>query len=180
MNIPEIFFVFDVEAIGLHGQGFAVAGGVYRKDGLLFKEFAYHCPEGRADGEWNDREWVKVNVTINSASLLCTMPSEVRECFWREWGDAKERYPDVVMAVECGWPVEARFLIGCIQDNVMNRKWRGPYPLHEIASIMMAAGMDPMKQYERLPNELPEHEPLADSRLSARLLFEALHRLEAK
>lgn len=81
------------------------------------------------------------------------------------------------MAVECGWPVEARFLNACIDDDRGARNWSGPYPMHEIASIMLSAGMDPMTTYDRLPCELPAHEPLADARLSARLLAQVLSKI---
>jgi len=81
------------------------------------------------------------------------------------------------MFVECGWPVEANFLEACIRDYPKTRNWEGPYPMHEIATLMLAAGMDPMGTYERLPEELPAHEPLADVRLSARLLKEAFAKL---
>ena len=89
---------------------------------------------------------------------------------------AKNAYK-AAMFVECGWPVEARFLNACIEDHLETRNWEGPYPLHEIATMMLSAGMNPMKTYERYDEELPAHEPLADSRLSARLLFMALQKL---
>ncbi|MCC6880918.1 MAG: hypothetical protein IT576_02095 [Verrucomicrobiales bacterium] len=171
------FFVFDVESIGLHGQAFAVAGGIYTRDGSTLREFAFHCHESRADGEMSDRVWVNENVTVSSLSAIVECPRDVRSMFWRVWADAKETYPGITMAVECGWPVEARFLNACIDDDRGERNWSGPYPMHEIASIMLAAGMDPMATYERLPKELPAHEPLADARQSARLLATALKSL---
>jgi hypothetical protein len=171
------FFVFDVESIGLHGQAFAVAGGVYDRDGNSLHEFAYHCRPDRADGEFSDREWVAANVTTCEQSIASIYPQGVRTQFWGEWLDAKEKWPGITMAVECGWPVEARFLNECIDDDRGERNWSGPYPMHEIASIMLAAGMDPMATYERRPNELPAHEPLADARQSARLLGIALKSL---
>lgn len=171
------FFVFDVESIGLHGQAFAVAGGVYDRDGNALHEFAYHCHLNQADGEFSDREWVEANVTISIDSQKMAYPKGVRERFWNEWLTAKDKWPGIAMAVECGWPVEARFLNACIDDDRGERNWSGPYPMHEIASIMLAAGMDPMATHDRLPHELPAHEPLADARQSARLLATALKSL---
>mgnify|MGYP003529634433 CR=1 len=84
--------------------------------------------------------------------------------------------PFFVFDVECGWPVEASFLSACIRDDAF-RNWDGPYPMREIASIMLAAGMDPMATYEREESEKPAHEPLADARQSARLLATAQHSL---
>ncbi len=79
------------------------------------------------------------------------------------------------MAAECLWPVEARFIHDCITDDAQ-RLSAAPYPFHEIASVMLASGMDPMATYNRTPSEMPRHNPLADARQSARLLSEALSR----
>lgn len=138
-------FVFDVESIGLHGEAFAVAGGIYDEhgDAMPGSEFKYSVSR---EDQWG-------------------YPSD------REWLIAKQK--GAFMAVECGWPVEARFLNECIDDHRSERMWEGPYPLHEIANEMRAAGMNPMANYDRLPGELPKHDPLADARQSARLLAEA-------
>ncbi len=82
------------------------------------------------------------------------------------------------MAVECGWPVEARFLAACIDEDP-DRASDGPYPLLEISTMMQAAGMDPMATYKRKPEELPAHDPRGDARLSARLLRIARNNLES-
>jgi len=166
------FFVFDVESVGLHGEGFAVAGGVYLANGASQREFCYACPIGEAKGLDSDRKWVNENVPPLDWTHMS--PVGIRDAFWIDWMKAKAQYPDIVMAAECGWPVEARFLCAAIDDNPKERRWNGPYPLHEIASYMAAAGMDPMKKYNRLMSELPTHNPLADARLSARLLSDAL------
>lgn len=165
------FFVFDVESVGLHGEGFAVAGGIYI-NGSARSEFRFCCPLEEAEGDDTDREWVRANVPV--MEITHRDPRGIREAFWAKWIEAKKQYPGIKMAGECVWPVEAGFVSRCIRRNAEDRKWQGPYPLHEIASFMHAAGMDPMATYERQPSELPAHEPLADARLSARLLAEAL------
>lgn len=181
MNTPENtetkpsylspFFVFDVESIGLHGEAFAVAGGVYI-NGSAQSEFRFCCPTESAEGDDDDREWIKANVPV--MEITHRDPVGIREAFWSRWTEAKERYPNIVMAGECIWPVEAGFVASCIRQQIKDRKWSGPYPFHEIASFMLAAGMDPMATYERTASEMPAHEPLADARLSARLLAQAL------
>lgn len=165
------FFIFDVESVGLHGQAFAVGGGIYLGNGAAQREFRFACPIDACDGAESDRKWVKENVPVLEQTHHA--PAVIRKSFWEEWMKAKRDYPEIIMAVECGWPVEARFLCACIDDEPEARRWAGPYPLHEIASIMEAAGMDAMKTYERTPSE-PAHDPLGDSRLSARLLAEAI------
>lgn len=181
------FFIFDVESIGLHGEGFAVGGGIYI-GGVAQHEFHYACSPEIARGTFTNRNWVRDNVPPHAGGSKSD-PLYVRQAFWQEWEEAKQAYPGIHMAAECGWPVEANFLSLCIRDGnpvlflndpceTWPREFQGPYPLHEIASFMLAAGMDPMATYDRLPCELPKHDPLADTRQSARLLFEALQRLQ--
>jgi hypothetical protein len=167
------FFIFDVESVGLHGQAFAVGGGVYI-DGVAQSEFEFGCPINAANGDEEDREWVEKNVIIR---LTHAEPREIQEEFWTQWKTAKENYPDILMAGECIWPVETNFVSSCVAAD-KSRKWAGPYPFIDISSVMAAAGMMPMKTYGRLLKELPAHNALADARLSARLLKEALILLE--
>lgn len=176
----KVFFVFDVESVGLHGEGYAVAGGVYFEDGTVDKdsEFIFACPPETAKGEDSDRVWIAENVPLMEGHY--PSPSAMRWAFWVHWSTYKEKYPSLVMAAECAWPVEANFLSACVSDEPKVRNWEGPYPLHEIASFLVAAGMDPMATYDRLESEMPKHHPLGDARQSSRLLCEALEMIEDK
>lgn len=177
MSIPTAaFFVFDVESIGLHGEGFAVAGGVVFSDSTAQDmDFCFACMPTMAEGTDDDFAWVEKNVPPLDYSY--ESPKEVRSAFWTQWEMAKMVFPGIVMAAECLWPVEANFVEACIKDDPVKRNWEGPYPFHEIASYMTAAGMDPMATYDRLPDETPAHHPLNDARQSARLLGLALEKL---
>lgn len=169
------FFVFDVESVGLHGEGFAVAGGVYLM-GAAQWEFCYSCPQEECEGSDDDRQWIKENVPV--LEVTHRTPKAMRDAFWEMWLKAKGQ--GAVMAAECAWPVEAGFLSRAVSQTnpATSRKFDGPYPLHEIASFMRAAGMDPMVSYPRLESETPRHNPLADARQSARLLAQAIAILE--
>lgn len=170
------FFIFDVESIGLYGEGFAVGGGVYI-NGKAQWEFNFNCPPNEADGWPDDREWVAAHVPPMEPTH--GDPAMVRRAFWDEWTRAVKEFPGITMAGECLYPVEANFVAACVVDNLKGRKWSGPYPFNEIASIMLAAGMSPMATYARQPDELPAHTPLADARLSARLLATACRSLDS-
>lgn len=167
------FFIIDVESIGLHGDAFAVAGGVYLENGVAQWEFGFACPTIDAKGTDEDRQWVADNIPM----ILEThrSPKAMRDAFWNAWIKAKAG--GALMAAECSWPVEARFLEACVADDPKARNWEGPYPLHDVASVMLASGMDPMATYERTPSEMPKHDPLADARQSARLLAQALAKI---
>jgi hypothetical protein len=175
--MKQPFFIFDVESIGLHGDEFAVGGGIY-VDGRPIKEFLFATHPNMAAGPDYDRVWVKQNIPPIKSTHDNT--GTMRMAFWKEWVKAKKKFPGIIMAAECGWPVDARFLAKCIDDRPFERKLDGPYPLHEIATYMTAAGMDPMLTYKRLASELPPHNPLHDARQSARLLFAAITWIAAK
>jgi hypothetical protein len=169
----QLYMVFDVESIGLHGEGFAVGYVVVNKAGDVFCSARYACHPSMAQGDDEGRAWVAENCPLSLAD--CDEPSLVRFRFWQDWLTWKER--GAVLVADCAWPVEARFLIGCVDDDA-TRTWEGPYPLHELASFMVAAGMDPMAENPRLPDE-PQHDPLGDARHSARRLLRALASLAA-
>lgn len=167
--------VFDVESIGLHGEGFAVGYVVVDGDGVTRAEARYACHPDKAAGNDDGRAWVRDNLPKIAFEFLT--PRAVRGRFWIDWWFWKQQ--GAFLVADCAWPVEARFLAACVDDDPDARRWEGPYPLHELASFMVAAGMDPMADYERLSDET-QHDPLGDARQSARLLLTALAKLAGK
>jgi hypothetical protein len=161
--------VFDVESIGLHGEAFAVGWVVIDGDGNELAARSAACHPDKAAGRETDRSWVRQNVP--ELDYDCASPREVREVFWREWMLAKANGAE--LWAECAWPVEARFLAACIDDDPTARGWDGPYPLHDVATAMHMAHMDLHATYGRNGDETPAHDPMRDARQSARLLLEA-------
>ncbi len=166
---PErTFFVIDVESIGLHGTGFAVGYVVVRGDTEL-ESGIFACRPDVARGSDDNRAWVNDN--IPTLPDTHANPAMVRAAFWRQWQHWQGL--GAVMAADCPWPVEARFLAACVDDE-NGRDWQGPYPIIDVASAILARGGDPLLTRERKEREVPVHNPLADARQSARLLIEAL------
>lgn len=169
------FFIFDVESVGLHGEGFAVAGGVFNEDGYEERGFTLCCGSDSCKGDDDGRKWIAENIPLIGATH--TSPQEMRTSFWKLWKIAKEDFPGIVMMAECCWPVEARFLCACVDDDP-SRYWEGPYPLHDVASVMLSAGMDPMAIYPRSRGCERMHHPRDDAKQSAMLLSIALSKLK--
>jgi len=165
--------VFDVESIGLHGEGYAVGFTVVDMNGKEIDSGTYSCDPENADGWPKNRKWVAENVP--DIQVTHEHPVDVREAFWNKWAEWKKK--GAVLVADCAWPVEAGFLGDCVNDEPHKREWGGPYPLHDLASVFMAADINPLGKYDRKPNELPEHHPLSDARQSARLLIETLKKL---
>lgn len=152
--------VFDVESNGLHGIGFAVGAVVIDESGSEVASFYAGCDPTTLPIRYDDREWMQANCYPALPPPTHEMPREVRDAFWVFW---QEHRADSTLWADCAWPVEARFLLACVEDDP-SRWWDGPYPLHEIAEHIG------MSTHARLPNELPAHNPLNDARQSARLL----------
>jgi hypothetical protein len=168
----SLFMVFDVESVGLHGEGYAVGWKVVDQDGKHVAGAQYACDPDRAKGDEASREWLSKNVPVPRLGYNCPSPRAVRDEFWRAWEYAKKQ--GATLAADVPWPVEANFLSQCISDEPEQRSWAGPYPLLDVASVRLAAGLDPLATVERLPGELPVHDPYCDAMQSARLLIEAI------
>lgn len=173
MSVKKKFMVFDVESIGLHGEGFSVGWCVVDDAGKTIASAQYACDPSKADGPDDGRQWVSENIPVPNLGYNCPSPRAVRDEFWRAWDYSKKQ--GVVLVADCPWPVEAGFLRQCILDDP-SRKCDGPYPFIDVASVRLAVGLDPLVTCERNQNELPVHDPLCDARQSARLLIEALDR----
>jgi hypothetical protein len=164
-------FVLDVESVGLYGDGFAVGWvvvddrtGKTLDSGLL----ATSSWQAHAHHE-DDRRWTVRNVPPLAQN--CDTLVDVRTKFWAAW--ERWRADGALLWADCAYPVEAVFLAMCV-ENFLSRQRTAPFPLHEIATLRLAVGLDPTGTEERLEGETPIHDPLADARQSARLLLEAL------
>ena len=181
--MQRYFFVFDVESVGLHGEGFMVGWVVLDTDGAgRYAEFgsaecpasaAAHATGSTAKHETADRAWVAEHVTSapGAHAVRASSPRAVRDAFWEAWTRAQARYSGIVMAADVPIPVEANFVRACMLDN-LNRS--SPYPFIDVASVLLASGQDPLATFPRQSDELPQHTALADARQSARLLYAAL------
>ncbi len=168
--------VFDAESNSLHGPVFAIGAVVYR-DGKMVEWFFARCPiEGAVD------PWVAANVLpalnagVGGSPVTHATPRAMRDAFW-QW----LTYPRVntIVVVDCGWPVEAGLLSACVADDP-TRAFKGPYPLHEVATFLHAAGLDPLAKYA--PIVLPDedehaHHPVFDATVSALCVEMALKRI---
>lgn len=166
-----LYMVFDVESAGLHGEGFAAAWVIVRAEPpgryeLLADAIAVAQPTDLIP------DWVRENVLPVLPPATHATSLTLRREFWRVW--SYWRRQGAILAADVNWPVEARFLTACVDDDRRCREIDAPYPLLDIASVRRGAGLDPLAEQPRTEFEMPPHNPLADARQSARLLMEAL------
>ena len=152
-------------------MGAVVLGG----DGDVAERFYARCPiAGAID------PWVRDNVlpALGDAPDTHDSPRAMRDAFWT-WLSAHKS--GALVVADCGWPVEAGLLSACVADDPA-RAFAGPYPLHEVASLLFAAGLDPLATHgdEVLPGRSDEkHHPVYDAHVSALGARMALQRLAA-
>lgn len=152
----------DCEANGLGGQAFAAAATLTDDHGEA-AVWEARCPiPGQVD------PWVAENVL----PALAGMPETVDTyrdltLSWRAWfTQVRAAWPDVIVIGHVVWPVEAAFLRDAHSDDL----FAGPYPLLDVAPLLLAAGHDPTSVDSYLdrwglpkPDGSPHH-PLYDAR----------------
>lgn len=164
------YLVFDVESAGLYGKGFAFGYCVVDEKG---KEIDAQFATSGIDSVQcspDDLKWLKKNIPndiLYPEGQFKLTRAELKASFKA----ILKKYKDAMIFADCGYPVEARWLLACGCEV---------YPLHELATILMASGEDPVGKFPRLENEKPEHHPLCDARQSARLLIKYLAPISGK
>ncbi len=165
----------DVESNGLHGPAFAVGAVIVDAQGKLLGEFSARCPiKGEVDA------WVKENVLPPMKDFPQTHASAkaMRTAFWAWFKEAKS-LADFVL-VDNGYPVEARFLISCQDDNLDERYWDHPYPLLDLAGMLLQVGEKPLTVRSKFAadkiqgQKVMRHNPRWDAWVSAQAALKAL------
>lgn len=173
-------FSFDAEVDGLYGPAFAIAA-VIREDGREVVRFV-----GRAPDSLVKDEWVRKNVLPALVGMAVTHISsvELEESFWAFWEAQKA---GAVAIAHCGSPVESGLFRRCVERAPAERTFAGPFPLHEVGTILFALGEDPtsvdayLKKYALdVPFEGVTHHPLYDARAASVVWEHALARVTSK
>lgn len=172
------FMVFDVESVGLYGEGFAYGYVIVNDNGVTLQKRAAMCDPKNAKGTMGDRKWIHENVVPALKSKKFEMarhpnPKEVRKDFWECWIRAYYKYPGIMLVADCPYPVEVNFILKGLQED-KSRKEYAPYPFIDVASVLLGQGIAPLAHHGRKIAEKPVHHPLADAKQSARLLIDQL------
>lgn len=160
------YFVFDVESAGLYGEGFAVGYAVVDDTDFLMHASdwrtagigAVECAESQCD-------WLRAHLP---AEVLfpdqCEGIPKLSLNQLRAWFESElEKFPGCMLVSDCAFPVETNWLLACKI---------APYTLIDVSTALLLSGRDPVGTFDRKPNELPAHHPMADALQSARMLLE--------
>lgn len=167
MSVPDRLISIDAECNGLGGQAFAVAMTLSDRSGEL-DHVVHRCP---IDGDVYP--WVSANVipAIENIQVDCNdypgMIFNLVETHRRWSEDGTHTVGHVV------WPVEARLLLDMYAAE---DAYAGPYPLLDVASVLLAKGHDPLsvdsylRKHDVQPPDDSPHHPLYDARAAERCL----------
>jgi hypothetical protein len=156
----------DCETNGLGGRAFCVAAILSDDSGELESWTARSPICGEVNG------WVAEHVL----PALTDVPEDHSNYWrlvvrWQEWyAKVREQHPDVLVLAHVAWPVETTFLRDAHAENL----FAGPYPLIDVAPLLLAAGHDPTSVDNYLvAHGLPKpegspHHPLYDARATGR------------
>ena len=158
----HIFFV-DAETDGLYGPFLSVAAIV--TDGSAIKDRFYAALEVKIDQI--ESSWVRENVFahLKNAELYFKSENEMLEAFWDFW--IKHRSTAEAIAY-VPFPVESRLFERCVRLDVHNREFFGPFPLYDLASVIVSRGFDSdidMPTFSGL--NLPPHDAMNDVLMEA-------------
>lgn len=169
----------DAESEGLLGAIWAIGAVAIGEveDDSRCEIFALF--EGRTSYPPRD-PWVFENIWPVCQVLTPHSRSVMLEWFWDWWRRrAQEGY---IAVADFGVPVEARLFRDCMIDE--HPRWfEGPYPLHELGTLLLAAGRDPDMPREELAREVGmaefvKHNPVHDAEMTARAAYMLLKQLE--
>lgn len=169
--------IVDVESNGLWGQPFAVGSVRMTSGGRVLETYTGRCNIDEVPDEWIEKNKIEERL-INFP--LKESPLHLVRDFWN-W-----RREDLPMFVDCGFPVDVRFLNLMAPHNKNNQTgFYSPYPLYDISSIIMSAGESPLvDRYEYAKELIGEtcgtaHNPLWDAEVSGLCAIRALRKLQA-
>jgi hypothetical protein len=126
-------FSCDAEVNGLYGHSFAIAA-IVREDGVEVARF-----EGRVGDEYVSNPWVIENVlpALQGMPVTHESPEALEEAFWAFWMEHREGAEAIA---QFGSPVESGLFRRCVERNLDERAFQGPYPLHEVGTALLLAG----------------------------------------
>lgn len=158
----KLFFV-DAESDGLYGSLISIA--------VIVTDYAGNELERCYWGIARDKlqiqnEWVKENVEpILGDYIECQNEQELLNRFWNVW---ERYYEQAYVVADVCYPVESRMFEKCIQLDIENRAMKGPFPLIDLSSLLLAKNMNPLADRTELVamGNRKHHNALTDVEMS--------------
>lgn len=158
--MTKIFSV-DAETDGLYGEVWAIGAAVVEDGKSTVEVFG-----AQIDPAIVSDPWVRENVVPVVALNVLESRAALLNAFWGFWMEHRD---GSVAVADVGTPVEAGLFRACVALDPAGRQWNGPYPLHEVATALLLAGVDPDVDRREYcgRTDLVAHNPVHDALASA-------------
>lgn len=189
MHIPRApykryILSFDGETDGLYGDCWAIGGLVIdRVTNEVVDQIKLFLLDTIVMDEWvNENIFPLVN-NDNSFKRVCTEGfSSDFLYFISRWKN------DAFCVVDFGCPVETTVMANVIRQFIPKESWlsAGPYPMHELGSMLHMANIDPdinrieLCRHIGFTEELTQHNPYDDAKTTVIIADYLLSQMEAK
>ena len=147
---------FDAETTSLRGSQLAIGAILFDENGVEVNQFlGWRNPE---EGERVDN-WVKDNILPKIVTMPAKNQYQSRKellAAFADWymkngfvdapapWDAMQtiKQADAIFIAHCGAPVEANLIQALFEEGLIG-EFNGPFPLHEVGTLLLKAGEDP-------------------------------------
>lgn len=158
-------FSFDAETDGLYGPVWAVGAVVLGwTTASTPDEVEVATFSGQLDPAVVTDKWTRTHVVPAVDLPRYDAREELLDGFWRFWLDHSAGNRTIAVA-DCGYPVETGLFRACVELAPEVRWNQGPFPLHELSTLLLAKGLDPeldRREFVARP-DLVAHDPVADA-----------------
>ena len=154
-------FSVDAETDGLYGPVWAIGAAVLDTEPGLVQVWG-----SQIDPDVVTDPWVREHVVPAVNLARVSSREQLLDEFWAFWMEHRE---GSVCVADFGAPVEAGLFRACVERDLPGRMWNGPYPLHEVGTALLMAGIDPDVDRREFADRLglDQHNPVHDALASA-------------
>lgn len=160
------FLFVDAETDGLYGSFLSIAVILTDYEGNEIERYYWGINPKTLQIQ---SEWVMQNVVpIMGDYEICRNEDELLDKFWNVWD--KNRENTFAVADVC-YPVESTLFQRCVLHDLEERQMKGPFPLLDLSSMLLAKGIDPLVDRVELSDENGKkmHNALTDVEISVEI-----------
>lgn len=177
-------FSVDAETNGLYGDPFVIAV-VSRGCGKPTATFLARCKTPDDIDPWVQREVIP---NISHIPQTHETMNDMLEDFWKFYRQEATSFGDDLMCVaHCAAPVETNIFRNCVKQNISEREFQAPFPLHDLGTMLLLAGEDPRNSRAyfdkfslNIPVENNSHDPLSDAWVCMVVAEDLLSKMSSK
>jgi hypothetical protein len=146
------YFCVDAETDGLYGEVWAIGAVVMDDKCQIVDSFECCIRNPQLKDQWViDNILGVVTSSIKDENKIDNYDDMLQK-FWDFWMKHRE---SSICIVDVGYPVESHLFRVCVDKNRQERQWNGPYPTHEVATMLFAKGINPdINRIEFVENHL--------------------------